>query len=397
MIASALLLTFLSTQPAAAWTQATPSVPAPQEPAQDAQQEPSEVPPLEWFEGSYEELLEKAKTEQRPVFLHFWAKWSRRTQVLYAQVFQADESEAALAGYLGYTIDVLSPEGKPLASSFNAQRPPRMIFLSPEGEIVDLIGDISDPVWMTAEVFVAEVLRIRSGIDTIPSLEARIAETPDDVDLRFELALKLRKAGNGAAFTKQVARIRELDPDGTSLPLRTLQLEQLSNQISDHKLPPARKATAAQELAAFIERETDRNLLFKAWQTLGTYNSQEAINAKRLYEHDKARQFAPQYVACWREALPLASELELEQMGPYVSITIFELRDYMKEPEKAFALEITSGLIEQMPENVDLMDAHACSLYMNGKPDEAIALLRKARTVDPSNWILQERIRAFQQ
>lgn len=395
MIAPALLLTLLPTPPTAAW--APPLVSMPQEEAQSAPQEASEDPPLEWFEGSYKELLAKAEAEQRPIFLHFWAKWSRRTQVLYAQVFQTDESEAALAGYLGYTIDVLSPEGKPLASRFNAQRPPRMIYLSPEGEIVDLIGDISNPTWMTTEEFVAETLRIRAGIDTIPSLEAQVAESPDDVDLRFQLALKFRKAGNGAAFTKQIARIRELDPEGTSLPRRTLLLEELSTQISDHKLQPARKATAAQELNAFIERETDRALLFKAWQTLGTYNSQQAINAKRRYDHDKARQFAPQYVACWREALPLASELDLEQMGPYISITIFELRDYMKEPEKAFALEITTDLIERMPENVDLMDAHACSLYMNGKPDEAVVLLRKARTMDPSNWILQERIRAFQQ
>ena len=65
------------------------------------------------------------------------------------------------------------------------------------------------------------------------------------------------------------------------------------------------------------ESETEKPLLFKAWQTLGTYYSNRAMTAKRRYEHDEARKFAPQYVACWREALPHASETDLALMGPY--------------------------------------------------------------------------------
>ncbi len=362
------------------------------DPAKQAEQAEPAKP--EWFEGSFEELLEKAAQEDRPVFLHFWAGWSRRSQVLYAK-YQEDEIAAALGGYLAYTIDVMSPEGKPLAERYAAVRPPRMLFLSPSGEVIDLLGDITEPEWMTSEELLSEIERVRAGRGTIPALRAHLEQQPEDLTTRFELALKLRGSGNEPAFHQQVARLRELDPEGRSLPLRTLELEKIQKDLQEPRHAPPRKQQTAEALRAFIESQPDDALLFDAWMALATYYSQSAIDAKRRYEHDKARELAPEYVACWRQALEYASEKEFALLGPYVGITIFELRDYLKEPAKEFALEITTTLMEAKPDDVDLMDAHACSLYMNGRRDEAIALLQRAKQIDPSNWILQERVKMF--
>ena len=82
--------------------------------------------------------------------------------------------------------------------------------------------------------------------------------------------------------------------------------------------------------------------------------------------------------------------------GAYTPAAIYQLRDYVGDDAKAYALTLAERCIEMIPESSDAMDSYACALYMTGDKAKAVQMIQRARQLDPSNWILQERLKEFE-
>jgi len=354
---------------------------------------------LDWFEGSFEDLLAKAKEEQRPIFLHFWAKWSRKSIELN-RVYQDPAVIAALDGWICYSIDSVLKPGRPseLARRFNAEKPPRLLFLDSEGNVIDHLLELSDERAPTADELVTEIERIKAGKGTIPALAEEVAAAPDDLMLRWRYAKKLRFVGDQDGFDEQVAEIRKRDPQEESLPLRWLRVEGWQAILTDYTrtITDARKGIAAAELAEFLADETHPRLLYEGWSSVASYWSNQALHAKRSYEHDDARRYSAQFIAALRKTRDHVTEEDLKLTGAYTPALIYQFRDYVDDDAKELALTIAEQVTELMPKSSDALDSYACALYMNGRKAEAVETIRRARELDPSNWILQERLKEFE-
>ena len=266
--------------------------------AQEAAQEAKAS--VEWFEGTFDELLAKAKEEQRGIFLHFWAKWSKKSIAL-TRVYRDPAVVEAIGNRLCFSIDSVLKPGRPteLARRFNAEKPPRILFLDSEGNVIEHLLDLIDEATPTPEELVKEIQRIESGKGTIPALAKAVEAAPDDLNLRFSYAKKLRYVGNDNAFEAQISEIRKRDPEGTSLPLRSLRVEGWQEILWDYTRGQhdARKGIAAAELSNFLEDEKDPGLLYDGWSTVSSYWSNQAMYAKRSYKHDEARKHSAQFIA----------------------------------------------------------------------------------------------------
>src|SRR5204862_2089042 len=97
--------------------------------------------------------------------------------------------------------------GAKVHQRFGIDTVPTVLFLDPQGAVVDLmIG------YVPLKEFLAEVKRIRAGTDTIPDLRKKAAAAPQDLPLQLRLALKLRLAKDKAGALPVIDAIIGKDP-----------------------------------------------------------------------------------------------------------------------------------------------------------------------------------------
>ena len=91
------------------------------------------------WEPDYQQGLEKAQKEKRPVLLDFYADWCGWCKVLDREVYQHPDMAEQLAGYVCIKINV--DKNPKAAYAYQVSSLPRTIVLNQEGRIVgDQIG-----------------------------------------------------------------------------------------------------------------------------------------------------------------------------------------------------------------------------------------------------------------
>ena len=164
---------------------------------------------------------------------------------------------------LCYSIDAESKEGRVIARKFDVKGFPTLLFLEPDGRVRDVIGGFLPP-----DAFTAEVKRIKKNESTLSSLKERIASSPLDLDVRWCYAQKLIRLGDEKGYEREVAFIRENDPEGTSIGSRNLRFQELKQESLE--------SFELQQVYDFLDKETDADLLldgctFMINQAMTTY------------------------------------------------------------------------------------------------------------------------------
>jgi thiol-disulfide isomerase/thioredoxin len=90
---------------------------------------------IQFFHGSWEEALEKAKSEQKPIFVDAYASWCGPCKRMAAQVFPQEEVGAFFnAKFINVKMDMEKGEGPEFAKKFPVRAYPTLLFITPQEE-----------------------------------------------------------------------------------------------------------------------------------------------------------------------------------------------------------------------------------------------------------------------
>ena len=92
---------------------------------------------VQFFNGSWEELLVKAKKENKPFFVDFYTSWCYPCKLLEKQTFSSTKvGDYTNKHFLAYRVNAESKQGIPLARKYGVRAYPTVLFFNSKGEVI---------------------------------------------------------------------------------------------------------------------------------------------------------------------------------------------------------------------------------------------------------------------
>ena len=333
---------------------------------------------LPWFEGTWEELQAEAKSSGRIMFVDFWSptcQWCKRLDV---ETFTDDGVVAAMRDVLCFAVDIESEEGKPIARLFNIRPLPTLLFLETDGTVREYLTGFRPP-----KKFLVEIDHIKRNEGTITSLRRRVEADPENLEARYDLAMRLKMARDKKGFEYHMAVIQKLDPEGKSFTSRRVALVRLMENADRTANPTL--------LYEFVKTEQDPALLFSAWRTI------HAIEESLMYKSraEQRAEHRQRWLVAARESWSYIPPDEVGILGNNIAWGIYEARAEVGPADLAFAIELAGKAVSVLPEDANVVDTLACCLHAVGRKEEAIKLVKRCIELQPKNEGWKDRLREF--
>lgn len=101
---------------------------------------------INFFKGSWDDALKKAKDEDKLIFLDVYATWCGPCKMLKANVFpNTDVGEFYNKNFVNLTLDGEKGKGKELARKYGVRAYPTLLFIDHEGKVVSSTAGYRDP------------------------------------------------------------------------------------------------------------------------------------------------------------------------------------------------------------------------------------------------------------
>jgi thiol-disulfide isomerase/thioredoxin len=101
---------------------------------------------IEFVHGTWDEIIAKAKKENKPIFLDAYASWCGPCKLMAAYVFTEDNvAEFFNAKFINAKIDMEKGEGINLSEKYEINAYPTFLILSPDGEVLHRACGAMDP------------------------------------------------------------------------------------------------------------------------------------------------------------------------------------------------------------------------------------------------------------
>jgi thioredoxin-like negative regulator of GroEL len=361
----------------------TPTAGAPR--AQDSGSAPAF--PIQWHSGPLDELVARARSERKPLFVDFTAPWCAPCRQMERTVFVAPAVAAELARFTCARLDVDTEPGKALVERFRARTIPRLVFLDPDGAPREALTGAYE-----AGPLAAELARIARDERTIGAERRAADAAPANLELRAALARHLREFGDVGGYERELARLRELDPQRASLSLRRLEFEQT--------LEALQRAVDTEPLRAFLAVERHAELLHEGWRTVAA--AERLWVQRKRDEHDErgALHHYTLALAAERRAWPHTPAAQVVALGGNLAWEIYERRADLPADYVPFALDVARQVVAASaasPGGLDanVLDTQACLLHASGDVEGARAAVRRCIALAPQEELYQQRLREF--
>lgn len=338
---------------------------------------------VQWFEGTYAELLTKAERENRVVLLNFYTDLCRYCLDLDREGYSDESVVAALEPVLCFSIDAESELGKPLNARFPTENYyPALIFLDPDGALRDRIVG-----YMPTRQLLPEIQRILRDEDTLGDLRRKVEAKPKDLTAILDYAFKLEELGDQAACDRQVARIKELDPEGKSLAVHKMAMRDAMRKMAE--------SGDDDPLRALLAKETYPELLFKGWNRLAIGEMMRAKKAGMQGLTELAQKHRLAYHEAHLNAWPHCPTELISRYGNEVAWKLYLDWPALDKEMRAAAIAVARKAVEVAPKAAEILDTLACLLFNDGQVDEAVRLMRECLRLEPDRDLWEQRLEMF--
>lgn len=339
---------------------------------------------VEWFEGSYAQLLREAQKQERVVLLNFYTDLCSYCRVLDSEAYSDSAVVAALAPALCFSVDADSPIGRELNASYPTEdHYPALIFLNPDGSLRDrIIG------YLPTRLFLPEVERIMRNEGTLSDLRAKVAKSPKDVNAIWALACKLEDLGDMDSCDEELDRIKKLDPQGKSLPMHHLALRRVARTLAeDDDDGPIRRLLA---------KETYPEILFEGWNQVAFQDLMRAKRAKMKGLDELAVRHRASYHESHLKAWANCPADLTAEFGNHVAWEIYLDWTRVDRKTRKAGIEVARAAVKAAPKTPEILDTLACLLFNDGQVEEAIEVMRRCVTLEPDRGLWDERLEMFE-
>lgn len=328
----------------------------------------SVVTAVDWFEGTLEDALERAKAEGKLVFMDVGAYWCPPCHRLDEEVFtDARVGEALGERYIAVHVDAEKGQGPELVDRYDVQAYPSLLVLEPSGIERGRVVDFLPP-----DALLAALDRIAQGHNVLGDLVAQVEAEPDDPKKRYELGHAYVLAARPEDAQKQFEAVLAADPSD--------ELGLASQVLYDR--------------AAFIQAKmrNDRK---------GAIESLEALRAK--YPDSKAAWRAHRQIARMHHLLG-DSDRAIAQMDrmlaedptdPALASNYgwFSFREKC-HPERG--LEVVEAALEENADDPELHYLRAELRHLTGDDAGALDAMRRASELEPKSAFYKRMVRRFE-
>ncbi len=197
---------------------------------------------IDWFEGSVEEALSRAKSEARPIFLYWGAQWCPPCNQIKSTIFVREDFIARTRQFIAVYLDGDSDGAQRWGEHFGTSGYPTLIVLQPDGtELTRLSSGMDGARYPEVlDLALARNRPLRELLATALSTPKALAA--EDWSL---LALYSWEADNGRSLPAReqpetLRRLADACPETLTLPRQRLQLlAAIASLDAGQSLPPA--------------------------------------------------------------------------------------------------------------------------------------------------------------
>jgi tetratricopeptide (TPR) repeat protein len=165
---------------------------------------------VKWSDQSYDQILARAKQENKYVFIDFFATWCGPCKRMDEKTFTDAKVQDLLNSMIAADWDAEKDPHVDVAKKYKVSAYPTMIVIGPDGKEVDRhLG------YLDAAEFITTIDGYRNGVGTIAALENQLKASPDNVELLYQVGTKHAEAGRSEEAAPPLNRVLKLDPNNT--------------------------------------------------------------------------------------------------------------------------------------------------------------------------------------
>lgn len=241
-----------------------------------------------WHAGGYDAALRTASAQGRSLFIALVPDWSDYSRKMSAESLVDPAVAALLTDMVCVKYEQEDEASAEVARRYNVSSFPTLVIAGPHGEIDDVIIGYFPPAPL-----ISELQRISSGRDTLSDHLARVAAAPDDLAVRYAYAVKLDELGDSAGYQRELATIREADPQGLTFIGNVLQQQDVWNAIAA-AAPGGETTYDLAPIEAFLDTATQPDALFQGWVRVANFHAERERRAEAVNGFRKAEPHVPQ-------------------------------------------------------------------------------------------------------
>jgi len=162
--------------------------------------------------GSYQEVLDKAKSENKTIMIDFitdWCKWcvetDRKVYTDPAVYTYANDKQ------INWKIDAEKGEGPELAKKYGVKGFPTIVFTDPAGVEIDRIYG-----YVPADQFLVKMTDYNNGVNTYGYIKQKLEAEPDNAGINYLMAEKIMSNGLDGDPKVYLNKTITLDPGNSS-------------------------------------------------------------------------------------------------------------------------------------------------------------------------------------